>query len=63
MAFEARITVRRKFVRADNVARFSRPLRAFVGPMPRTSVSRSIFHREAINSMLYREPITSKIFV
>jgi hypothetical protein len=62
LAFKARLAVRRKFVRADNVARFSRPLGAFVGPMPRTSVSRSIFHREE-NSMLCREPITSKNFV
>ena len=63
LAFEARLTVRRKFVRADNVARFYRPLGAFVGPMPHTSVSRTIFHREAINSMLCREAITSKNFV
>jgi hypothetical protein len=46
LAFEARFKVRRKFVRADNVARFSGPLGAFGGPMPRTSVLRLIFHRE-----------------
>ena len=45
LALEARLKVRRKFVRADNVARVARPVRAFGGPMPRMSVLRPIFHR------------------
>jgi hypothetical protein len=46
LALEARLKVRRKFVRAHNVARVARPLGAFGGPMPRMSVLRSIIHRD-----------------
>jgi len=52
LAFEARLDARRKSVRRDNVARFSRPLGALRGPMPHTFVLRSIFRREPALSVL-----------
>ena len=54
LAFEARLNARRKSVRRDNVARFSRPLGALRGPMPHTFVLRSIFHREPAQRFVRR---------
>ena len=52
LAFGARPNARRKSVRRNNVARFSRPLGALGGPMPHTFVLRLISHRDTADLSL-----------